>query len=67
MKPEEYFKQDDNPSTQIVCITHPPLKYYARNGEIGATYNLDAYCNCGRQYKEHESWILWALKNKIQL
>lgn len=64
MKPEEYFKQDEKPYPQNVCITHPPLMPY---GDLGFTYNLDAYCNCGRQYKEHESWILWALKNKIKL
>jgi len=38
------------------CITHPPLMWH---GEFGFTYNLDAYCGCGKQYKDHDSWKKW--------
>jgi len=47
-------------STHNICITHPPTTKYHDSGYIS---NIDAYCNCGKQYKEHDVWKQWAIKN----
>lgn len=44
------------------CVTYPPYKMI---DNTTAVLNMDAYCGCGKQYKEHKEWQEWMSKNGL--
>lgn len=44
------------------CVTHPRLR---KIDNFGFVYDMNDYCGCGKQYKEHDYWKEWMSKHEL--